>query len=339
MITKNGLELIPLKGVSRAEWLLKRQDGIGGSDISSILGLNYRFSAIELFYQKCGFTQANNDQNEAIFWGTNNENNVLDIAQYYDIDTGGYIDNFETGNKLRRITKMQYMVRNPKYPWLLANLDGAVNFRARSFKMDGPAEAKTISRQTAEMWQAKIPPYHISQINTYCIVCEPMMLTDSAHIFYLEDGRIFRGYRIPVIESLKEQILTRSEIFWRSILKGREIMADIKDNDLRLKYLAEIEPAPDSTESYSKFLSELFQLKSAFIRVDGTDEDAINAIAYKKIHNEIKSLEEQKQEFKNKIYKTLHDKGANVIDFGAGGKVSYNKKLYVNVKPQILEAA
>lgn len=336
VITKHGLKLVPTKGMSRTEWLAERMNGIGGSDMSSILGLNHRFSAIELFYQKVGLTFQSEEENEAMFWGTRGETNVLDIGQYYDIDTASYIDNHESGRKLRKITKLGYMVTNPDYPWIISNIDGAVNFTPRNFMMDGPAEAKTISRQTAEMWADKIPPYHLAQINTYMIGCGPMMRKQEAYIFYLEDGRTFRGFCIPVIEPLRDAILERSEEFWKRVLKGREIMADIKDNDMRLRYLAEIEPEPDNSEAYYKFLSELFQLKSSFVRVDATKDDVVNALMYKKYSKDIKDLSEQRQEHKNQIIKSLHDAGANVIDFADGGKITFNKKLYVNIKTDIL---
>lgn len=335
-IIKHGLTLTPTKDMSRAQWLGKRMDGIGGSDMSSILGLNYRFSAVELFYQKVGLTFQSDEENEAMFWGSRGESNVLDIGQYYDIDTGSYMDNYESKRKVRKITKLGYMVKNPKYPWILSNIDGAVNFTPRNFKMDGPAEAKTISRQTAEMWENGIPPYHLCQINTYMIGCEPMMRKREAYIFYLQDGRQFRGYCIPVIDQIREAILEQSEDFWGRVLKGREIMQDIKDNDTRLKYLAEIEPDPDNTEAYYKFMSELFQLKSAFVRIDAKHDDVVNALVYKKLAQEIKSLKEQQQEHKNAIIKSLHDAGANVIDFKDGGKITWNQKLYVNVKTNIL---
>lgn len=335
-ITKHGLKLIPTKDMPRSVWLAERQNGIGGSDMSSILGLNYRFSSVELFYQKVGLTFQSEEENEAMFWGTRGESNVLDIGQYYDIDTGSYIDNYESKRKVRKITKLGYMVTNPEYPWIISNIDGAVNFTPRNFKMDGPAEAKTISRQTAEMWENGIPPYHLCQINTYMIGCEPMMRKREAYIFYLQDGRQFRGYCIPVIDPIREAILERSEDFWKRVLKGREIMADIKDNDMRLKYLSEIEPDPDSSEAYYKFMSELFKLKSAFVRVDATHDDVVNALMYKKFGQDIKVLKDQQQEHKNQIIKSLHDAGANVIDFADGGKITWNKKLYVNVKTDIL---
>lgn len=342
MVVKNesrhGLTLIPTEGMSREEWLQKRMDGIGGSDLSSILGLNPRFSALELFYQKVGFSSSSVEENEAMFWGSRNEDKILEIGQYYDFDTGQYIENYNANHRLRKITKLRYMVNNPRYPWILANLDGAVNFSPRNFMMSGPAEAKAISRQTAEKWENGIPPYHIIQVTTYCIVCEPMMEDNAACIFYLEDGSAFRGFRIPVVASVADQILTRSEAFWNKILKGREIMGNIKDNDNRLRFLAEIEPSPDPTPAYYSFLSDLFKHKQSFERVDAKPEDVANAISYKSLSNQINNLEDQRQVAKNNIMKSLHDAGANIIDFGPAGKITYNKKLYVNVKEELLDA-
>jgi putative phage-type endonuclease len=331
-MVRHKLTLIPTKNMSRAEWLEKRKDGIGGSDISSILGLNHRFSALELFYQKVGFTQPSSVENEAMFWGSRSEDKILHVGQYYDLDSGQYVDNYNSGNKLRRITKFRYMVNNPDHPHLIANLDGATNFSAKTFKMDGPAEAKAISSKTAEMWNDGIPPYHIVQINTYSIVCAPMMKTDAACIFYLEDGCRFRGYRIPVIESIKDQILSRSEEFWKMVVKGREIMQSVKDSDSRLKFLAEIEPAADGTETYYQFLSDLFKRKQNFVRIDGSEIDRENALAYKRLSKGINALDDERQVYKNNIMKSLHDAGASVMDLGDTGKVIWNKKLYVNVK-------
>jgi putative phage-type endonuclease len=336
-MTRHGLEFISTKGMSREEWLLKREDGIGGSDCSSILGLNPRFSAVELFYQKIGMTKNSTDENPAMFWGTRGEANVLNVGQYYDVDSGSYIDNFNSCRKVRRITKLGYMVKNPEFPWLIGNLDGAVNFTPRNFKMDGPAEAKTISRQTAEQWENGLPPYHLIQIHVYAIICAPMMRTNEAHIFYLEDGHEFRGFRIPVSEIIKEKILIKSEDFWKRVVKGREIMATIKDDDTRLKFLSQIEPDPDNSEAYYEFLSELFKLKQSFVRVDGKQEDIVNALAYKKLGAQINEIDEKRQEYKNKIMKSLHNSGANILDFGDAGKVTFNKKLYVNIKEGMLE--
>lgn len=318
--------------MSREEWLARRMQGIGGSDVSSILGLNTRFPAIELYYQKVGLSPQTTEENEAMFWGTRNEDKVLEIGQYYNFTSGVYIKDFNEGNKIRKVTKLRYMVTNPSHPHIIANLDGAVNFVPRSFKMDGPAEAKTISRQTAEKWENRVPPYHLTQLMTYCAVCKPMMKEAYANIFYLEDGNKFRGFVVNVVDSLVDQILTESEKFWSIVLKGREIMANVTNYDDRLRFLAEYEPQPDATEAYYEHLSELYKQKRAFTQIDGDDLAFFTAKRYVEIGKEINALDDKRQEHKNVIMKTLHDAGANTINFGEKGKVSWNKKLYVNVK-------
>ena len=42
-------DTIPIKGLSREEWLRLRKNGIGGSDAGAICGLNPYVSAMEVF--------------------------------------------------------------------------------------------------------------------------------------------------------------------------------------------------------------------------------------------------------------------------------------------------
>ena len=87
--TVRGLTLYSTKGMPREEWLKRRNEGIGGSDMSSILGLNKRFSAVELFYQKSGLTfDASENINAAMHWGNVHEPVVLDHGQYLDVHYG-----------------------------------------------------------------------------------------------------------------------------------------------------------------------------------------------------------------------------------------------------------
>lgn len=336
-LKKHGLTLIPTEGMTRVQWLKKRDEGLGGSDMSSILNLNHRFPAIELYYQKVGLAFGSNEENEPMFWGSRNENTVRNVAQYYDFDSGQYMNNFNNGIKLREITQLGYMVRNDEYPWILGNLDGAENFDPKVFIMDGPAEIKTISQKVVEMWEGGIPPYHIIQIYTYIIACKPMMRTEEASIYYLQDGNKFRGFHMPLSHVVRDEILEKSYTFWNNVLKGREIVANVKDNDTRLRYLAQLEPPPTAEPAYYQHLSRLFLEKQKFVRIEGNEDDIFNAIAYKRLGAEIKSLTEQQDEYKNLIMKTLHDNGANIIDFDKAGKITWNKKLYVNIKEDKLK--
>jgi predicted phage-related endonuclease len=333
-IHKHGLYLVPTTGMSRIEWLNRRQDGLGGSDISAILGLNEHFSAIDLYYQKVGLTfKPSEEVNEAMHWGNKNENNVLQSGQYYDFETGTYVESEVADIKLRQIDKFPYMVINPKYNWIIGNLDGAVDLDAEKFLMQCIAEAKTISRQTAEKWENRIIPYHVVQITAYATICRPITSGDWAMIFYLEDGRTFRGHLMPVVETLREQILEASYNFWKQVLKGKEIVQNTPDEDKARQFLSEFEPEPDKTRAYEAFISELHAKKKEFIRLQGDDTLYTIAREYEAADKQMKELTVDKQWARNRLLHAMHKAGANVIDFGDSiGRVTYNKKFYCNLK-------
>lgn len=333
--TKRGLHFVDTADMSREQWLKKRMDGIGGSDISSILGLNHRFPAVELFYQKVGFTKDSKEINEPMFWGTELEDQVLDKGQYIDVDTQEYIDNYLSKNKLREISKVPHMVMNPKYPWIIANLDGAVNFNKRTFMMDAIAEAKNISRQTAEMWESGIPPYHLIQIMTYAIVCEPLMTGQmAAYIFYLEDGRKFKGYRVFPDEDIIKKIIEESKRFWDLVLEGRDIMYNVKDEEKQLAMLSEIQPPPDGTKAYEDFLSELYKRKSNMVTIIGDEEMLALAEQYAGQKHKVKEAENKIQEMRNIIISDMYKQNASTIMLpDNAGKITYNgKALFVKLK-------
>lgn len=334
-IKRNGLHLYPLKGMSRADWLrLRGMAGtLGGSDIGSIMGWNYRFSRIELFYQKIGLNQGSSDgHNEYTYWGSKNEANIMDTAQYYDFeDPHSYLHNASYGRKLREISEFRYSVRNPAIPFINANVDGLIGLDRRRFKARRVAESKTISRQSAQMWDT-IPPYHLGQVLVYLAVLKPMITEEVAEIYYLEDGNKFYAWEIPQSPILLEQILEQCIAFNEKVQKGLEIVMNVLEVDKRNRFLQEIEPDPDDTKAYEVFLSELYKQKQNFVKVQGPTEIYDRAVAYKSINADIKGLESKAQLEKNYIMKFINDNDASVVDFGDQGKITYNKRLYVNIK-------
>jgi putative phage-type endonuclease len=322
--------LIPTDKMSREEWLKLRDLGLGGSDMGTILGYNKYMSATELLYQKLGLHNSSVEENAQMFWGTELEDVIRDKAQYLNLDDQTYIENKRKGHKLRTITKFKYAIQNDNYPWLIGNIDGAINFTRRWWKMDRIAEFKTISRQSAEMWET-IPVYHLFQTNHYITLAEPLLREKASVIFYLQDGSKFSGWNIPLVPNLRDEMLEMSYDFWQRVLKGREIVANEKDVDMQFHYLKDYEPAVEATQAYYDFLSEIYKKKQEFKEIEGETNDISAAKMYVKLTGEIRELEEKRQLEKNKIMKRLRDTGANVIHF-AGGKITYNKKLYVNVQ-------
>ena len=103
---------IPVKDMSHDEWVESRKSSIGGSDASTILGLNPYSSPYALWAEKTG-TVAPEDISgkEAVRLGTFLEPYV---AQRFSE---------ETGKKVRR---ENYILKNSDYPWAHANVDRLV---------------------------------------------------------------------------------------------------------------------------------------------------------------------------------------------------------------------
>ena len=97
---------------SREEWLANRMNGIGGSEISAVVGCNPYKSNIDLWMEKTGQAQAKDISNEPyVLYGTKAEEHLralfaLDFPQY----EVHYIENNS--------------FKNDKYPWAQASLDG-----------------------------------------------------------------------------------------------------------------------------------------------------------------------------------------------------------------------
>jgi predicted phage-related endonuclease len=330
VLNKHGLELIPTHDMSREEWLMRRREGLGGSDMGTIMGANKNFSRLELFYQKCGAISESVEQNSPMFWGSVLEENVRDIAQYLDMETGEYISNYEAGNKLRKLSAFKYMVKNPSYPWLIANVDALEGFKPRSFKAEGIGEIKTISRQSAEMWET-FPIYHWFQVEMYHTVLKPILTTDDNKIFYLEDGRILRGFGVSWSESICDIMLTESHDFWELVKKGKEIVRNTPEKDKQLTYLSQIEPEPEGTQVYLDFLSDLYKMKLNYKTIKGNEKDKDHAMTYVMLGREMTELKKQRDLSRVHIIKRLKDESANVMKFDDKGKITYNRKLYVNI--------
>ncbi len=328
---RHGLELIPTKGMSRDLWLEKRKEGLGGSDIGTILGVNKNFSRLELFYQKCGATKDSTELNPAMHWGNRFESLILHDAQYLNLETQQYLPNLEAGNKLRTLSEFKYMVRNSSFPWLLGNIDGINGIDRRKFKAKRIAEIKTISRQSAEMWET-FPIYHYFQVQMYRLVLRPMLTEDTDEIFYLKDGRDLYGFPIEFNYGVAERILEESYNFWQIVLEGREIVRNTPNKDKQLSYLAQIEPDPEHNEAYMDFVSELYKMKKNFKVIAGDDELYQHVESYRDLGKQISSLDKDRDYHKSHIMNALRLNEANVIEFEDKGKVTYNKKLYVNIQ-------
>ena len=105
------------------QWLGFRKCGIGASEVGALMGLSQYKSNIELFYDKIGQGLGFNVENIAMFMGTELEDFIAKMWQYWGGSEASLIDNFRKGTKVRKMQKVNAYIQNPKFPWLFVSLD------------------------------------------------------------------------------------------------------------------------------------------------------------------------------------------------------------------------
>jgi hypothetical protein len=136
---------------------------------------------------------------------------------------------------------------------------------------------------------------------------------------------------VPKIDWLWDAVIKESHDFHLLLEKGKDIILNTKSEFDQSRFLAEIEPDPDDSKAYDVFISELHKKKAEFIRIDGTPEQYAEAMHYKVLAGQIKELQDKKQASTNKLKKIMNDGNANILQFDEG-RITWNKKFYVNVK-------
>lgn len=209
----NMVEMIQLK--DRSEWLRNRSR-IGGSDASSIIGLNPYMSNVDLWKIKTGQMEKEDiSEQPFVKYGTQAEQYLrelfkLDFPQY-QVD---YLDN--------------NIWINDKYPFAHASLDGWLTEIETGRK--GIWECKTtniVNSIQKEKWNDRIPDNYYIQILHYLMITEFDFVILKAQLKWERDGDIFlqtKHYKIERsdVEADIEFLAEQERIFW-SMVENRQM--------------------------------------------------------------------------------------------------------------------
>ena len=203
--SNNEFEFIKLN--SREEWLKARETRIGGSEASSLIGINKYQSLRDLWRKKKkGITEE--IDNEAIRYG----------------------------NALEPILREMFRVKHPtmdvqyeenailyskKYEWMSYSPDGLIWDGARA----GILEIKTSFIRNSEMsneWKERIPDSYYIQI-LHGLICTGYEFVDLiAELRFMDENSTIRQYHIERKEVLDdiEWLLEKERINWRTYFIG-----------------------------------------------------------------------------------------------------------------------
>lgn len=320
---KSHLQLIPTKEMSREQWLAYRKEGVGASEVGSILGLSPYKSSIELFYEKISTGPGFNVENIFMFMGSYHEDTIADLWEYWEGSEETIMANYRAGRRVRRNQRVNAYVRNPKYPWLFVSLDRKIN--KTPTRGEGALELKTISSYESDKWAAGIPPSHVVQVQTQLIVPE----FEFGELATLKDGRRFDCIPFEESKDLQSGILERTKLFWDKVEAGKKLQTQrfdaeqnfrVKDVQTIDAEIARLEPPPDGSDAYLAFMKEKYHLAPPG-EIRGNSETLEWARAHKQIKAQIKDLEEKARLQQNKLIHFMG--GMDRIDMGIDGHVSW----------------
>ena len=191
----NANILVETEGLSREEWLKWRKRGIGGSDVSCLLGINKWKSEIELWLDKTNQTNEPPVENEAIEWG-----NIMEpvIRNHFAEITG------------KTVVELKAMLQHPEYPFMLADVDGIT-----VDDDNNPAilEIKTASEYKRSDWDEGVPAYYETQVQHYLCVTG----VKKAYVAVLIGGNSFKIYEVDADEEIQSMLIAVEKNFWNKV--------------------------------------------------------------------------------------------------------------------------
>ena len=319
------------------EWFEYRKSGIGGSEASTVLGLNKYDTITRTFYEKIGMVAPRQIDNAKMFFGRYMEDNIAELWKYYDGTADGWIENYKNKKIIRDCRAVNGFVVNPRYPWLFGSFDRVQNIKGginlltgEALKTEAVLEIKTLSYWSSQMWSDGIPISYLIQVHIYMIILE----TDYAEIAILKDGNEFFVEKIQRDEALCQKIIDITKSFWYNLVvpakdafAKRQAAEKVGNNGELEKWDAEIqkhEPEPDHSEAYNEFMSERFLRERE--KVEGTV--ALYDMAKRdKVLNGLKGIiDDERTGIKNIMVKALTQAGAEQVDFGKLGTCDWSER-------------
>lgn len=172
------------------EQLQQRQNGLGGSDIASILNLSPFKTPLDIYIEKTspidGIEQSN--------------------SQYF----GSLLEDVIRSEYARRmgviISEPEIKFHNEK-SFAFANIDGLVN---DEYILECKTSHFSKAHEWGEEFTDQIPLYYLTQVAWYCFVYD----LDRADIAVLIGGNDFRIYHYHRNKHLENKIVNRAEQFW-----------------------------------------------------------------------------------------------------------------------------
>lgn len=181
------------------QWVEARKNGIGGSDVASIMGLNKYSSPLNVWLIKTGREESPDlSDKEAVEWG----NRLEDVVA----------DKFADEHPELKVYRRNATLVSIERPWAFANLDRWVTDGKGNV---GILEVKTVGMRRSADWDDGVPLYYLTQVNHYMSVTGYQY----AWVAVLIGGQEFREYYIERDEEDIATINNYVDTFWHDFVE------------------------------------------------------------------------------------------------------------------------
>jgi putative phage-type endonuclease len=189
--------VVKTNDLTREEWLQYRTQGIGGSDVSVIAGINPFKSAHQLWLEKTGQAEPEEAGSEYTHFGT-----LLEpIVRKEFMERTGI-----------RVRQKHMLLQSEEYPFMLADLDGVIRENGELCIF----EAKTASAYKQEVWEEGVPAPYIMQVQHYMAVTG----AKKTYIAALVGGNHFFCHEVMRDEEMIGKIIAMEKYFWEIHVTG-----------------------------------------------------------------------------------------------------------------------
>lgn len=203
-----SVEMTVLK--NREEWLKNRFNGIGGSEISAVIGCNPYLDNVTLWEYKTGKKEPEDISDKPfVRYGTDAEYHLREL---FKLDFPQYEVEYVENNSFK----------NDKFPWALASCDG---WLTDAEGRRGILEIKTteiLQSMQKEKWRERIPQNYYCQCLFYMAVLEADFCVLKAQLKTVFDGvpylqtKHYHIERSDVQEDI-DYLMQEGEKFWRYV--------------------------------------------------------------------------------------------------------------------------
>jgi len=337
------------KNMSHEQWLSYRSCGLGGSDISALLGISSYKSPLELYLEKIGEHTPFQSDNRFTFFGNLHEDEIASLYQYWDGDMDSMIANRKDAKKVNRVRSVNAFIHNPRYPQLFASIDRMILSNPKRQARKGILECKNTSSFVLRRYDGQIPYEYVVQVIGYLLVTG----WDHASLAIEVDGNDYKVFPYERTDSSTKDIMAEIERasapFWSKVLRARIIKEEfgitsyyslhpdtLKDPKIQegVAMLQELEPDIVNDSTTESFLSKIF--KPEPLTIEGTQEIWKLAVDYLQSKENEGLAKKDKVHYSNLIKAEM--KNTERVDFEEAGSITWKadskgvRRFSVNIK-------